>query len=221
MTQNPGKNARNAVGGHQRCRDTNENVNEHQVVHDADGASGSTAVMAVESVDRMCSLQAADVEEGRQNESALAPEHASAETPKALAEKKSSTLRCRSVISRNPPSVGIEKDKPEPQEQASGAREGRKSLESNAQLTPAHASADTRKALAETKSSALRWTSVISRNPPSVGIEKGKREARQAPAGAREGRESEAESKCLIRPTDSRGALCPRPVCKMQGQAWC
>ena len=50
------------------------------MVHEADGASGSTAVMTVESVDRMCSLQAADVEEGRQNESALAPEHAPEQT---------------------------------------------------------------------------------------------------------------------------------------------
>jgi hypothetical protein len=46
----------------------------------------------------------------------------------SLAPVDSSTWRRPSVLRRNPPSVGIEKGKSEPREEASGPREGHESL---------------------------------------------------------------------------------------------
>ena len=46
-------------------------MNEEQVVHEQDGDSGSPTVMALDSFKRKCSLQAAEVDETRQNEAEL------------------------------------------------------------------------------------------------------------------------------------------------------
>jgi len=115
-------------GGPAHRRHADENMNQRQVVHEQDGDSGSPTGMALNSFERKCSLQAAD--KSCQNKAELVMRgRASAGTLKALAEQNSSTLKRTSMIRRNPPTAGIEKGKWEPREEASGAREGRESLE--------------------------------------------------------------------------------------------
>ena len=81
------------------------------------------------------------------------------------------------MLRRNPPSVGIENGKSEPREEASGPREGHESLASKAQVAHVPPAGDMLMALAEKTNSTLRRPSVLRRNPPSVGIEKGKSES--------------------------------------------